>query len=84
MRRNWVTTLLADEMSYVAGEALPDGAPVEAKIRYRAPWCPPTCSRSWATGASSIRPTLADITPGQAVSFTGATRYWAAGSSSAL
>jgi len=60
--------LLADEMSYVAGEGLPDDTPVEAKIRYRAALVP---ARVFALPGRQARVVfdrpLRDITPGQAV-----------------
>ena len=61
-------SLLAAEMSYVAGHPPAEGAAVEAKIRYRARRAP---ARVWplADGRARIvfaKP-LRDITPGQAV-----------------
>jgi tRNA-specific 2-thiouridylase len=61
-------TLLADEMSYVAGTEPPDDVLIEAKIRYRAPLVP---ARVYALPERQARVVLdrplRDITPGQAV-----------------
>jgi len=62
--------LLAQEVTYVSGRALPPGAPIEAKIRYRAPRAP---ARVWPLPDARARvvfgSTMRDITPGQAVVF---------------
>jgi tRNA-specific 2-thiouridylase len=67
------TALLAEEMHYVSGRVLPEGYPVEAKIRYRAHRA---SARVWSAsggrgsdGRARLvfeRP-LRDIAPGQAV-----------------
>ena len=60
--------LLAEEMSYVCGQALPAGDDVEARIRYRAR---STSARVWPLAGRRARIVfdrpLRDITPGQAV-----------------
>jgi len=60
--------LLAEEMRYVAGRALPDGSSVEAKIRYRARRA---LAHVWQAPGGRARLVfehpLRDIAPGQAV-----------------
>jgi tRNA-specific 2-thiouridylase len=62
------TGLLAEEMHYVAGVAVAEGYPVEAKIRHRAQRVP---ARVWPAPEARVRIVferpLRDITPGQAV-----------------
>ncbi len=62
------SALLAEEMTYVSGEAPPQGTMVEAKIRYKAPRVPARVYDS-GDGRAQIFFTqpLRDITPGQAV-----------------
>ncbi|MBC7315154.1 MAG: tRNA 2-thiouridine(34) synthase MnmA [Chloroflexi bacterium] len=62
------SALLAEEMTYVCGEAPPQGANVEAKIRYKSQRIP---ARVYDEGDGCARVyferPLRDITPGQAV-----------------
>ena len=62
--------LLAKEVSYVSGQALPAGASIEAQIRYRARR---TSARLWSLPGERAKvvfdASLRDITPGQSVVF---------------
>ena len=62
-------TLLAEDVSWVSGAPLPEGTPVEAKIRYRTPATPATVRP--VDGGVEVRFLRGQraITPGQAVVF---------------